>query len=715
MNESFKKKIFCRVKIMKNLFSLLLLLHISSLLNAQTLDLPPRPAGALTGSEFAQLVWDFSLTDRENEIYAQIMSGNIPDFQRNLVPINFNQTVGGVNYQVIYYVLPDYVAVGSDTNYFLIPMTPILAQKLCNNLQCTVPTRKMVDQIWSNATVKLAPAPISPSPAMTTVPVFWEHNQIVWQQRQAVIQSHPLGELVAGNKKDVVISNLIYGNPPPNRVVIYGWHYQNGTPIQPLYSGHSETYVDYSHGIRLVQDSITINGQPASIKSILQNDSLFILLSDEGRIPQPYYPLTTSINPPKAWCVISNDENSLKLKIHNDPDATHYLVHLSTNGINFPNSVLLEKHNLVINGLHNDSVYYIRLQAVGTDTSSFSEVLAGIPDHTGKKVLIVNGFDRPYAGNTRDFIRMHASAVKNYGYNFESSSNEAVTYGLINLNEYDIVSWILGTESTVDETFSTSEQSYVSLFLQNGGAFFVSGSEIAWDLDNRGSASDKNFFWNYLKSEYIADAPNNQSNTYYTAEGITGSVFEEITSINFDNGTHGTYNVSWPDVINGKNGGINVLNYSGLASLNAAGVVYKGFFSGGTTNGGLVYFGFPFETIYPESKRFDVMNKVLEFLSDLTDISDNTNYLPQEYILYQNYPNPFNPSTTISWQSPLGSHQTLKVYDLLGREVATLVDEYKEAGKYEAVFDASELSSGVYYYRLQTENYTAANKMIVIK
>ncbi len=710
---------------MKNLFFLLLLLNFSPVLTAQTLNLPSRSPDALNGSEFAQLVWDFSLTDRENEIYAQIMSGNIPDFQRNLVPVNFNQNVGDVNYQVTYYVLPDYAAIGSDSNYFLIPMTPILAQKLCNNLQSTLPTRKMVNQIWSNATVKLAPAPISPSPAMTTVPVFWEHNQIVWQQRQALIQSHPLGELVAGNKKDVVISNLIYGNPPPNRVVIYGWHYQNGTPIQPLYSGHSESYVDYSHGIRLVLDSIVLNGQPASIKSVLQNDSIHTLFSDEGRIPQPYYPLTTSsIKPPRAWCVLSNGENSLKIKIHNDPDATHYLVHLSTNGINFPNSVLLDKQNLVITGLHNNSLYYIRLQAVGIDTSSFSEVLAGIPNTAGKKVLIVNGFDRPYAGNTRDFIRMHTSAVKNYGYNFESSSNEAVTYGLINLNNYDIVCWILGTESTFDETFSTSEQSYVSSFLQNGGALFVSGSEIAWDLDNRGSASDKVFFLNYLKAEYVADAPDNQSNTYYTAEAIAGSAFDGITNISFDNGTHGTYNVSWPDVINGKNGGVNTLKYSGLASLNAAGIVFKGLFSGGITNGGLVYFGFPFETIYPESKRFEVMNKVLDFLSDLTNVSDNTNQPPQEFILYQNYPNPFNPITTISWQSPVGSWQTIKVYDVLGREVATLVDQYKEAGYHEVEFNTSSplgsgnivnLSSGIYFYQLTSGDYIETKKMLMVK
>jgi hypothetical protein len=701
---------------MKKYKVLLFLLSFPFLSSAQILNLPPRPVDALTGSEFAQLVWHFSLSDRENEIYAQVMSGNIPDFQRNLVPINFSQLVGGMNYQITYYVLPDYFAVGSNVDYFLIPMTPVLAQKLCNYLQCIMPTRKMVDQIWSNATVKLAPAPIPPSDSMTTIAVFWEHNQMVWQQRQAVIQSHPLGELVAGNKKDVVISNLIYGNQPPNRVVIYGWHYLNGTPIQPLYNGHSESYVDYSHGIRLVQDSVTINGQPASIKSILQNDSLHALFSDEGRIPQPYYPLTTSsINPPNAWCILSNGENSLTFKVHNNPAVTHYLVHLSTNGSVFSNTILLDKQNLVINGLQNDSIYYIKLQAVGTDTSTFSEVLAGIPNNIGKKVLIINGFDRPYAGNTRDFVRMHATAVKNFGYNFESSSNEAITYGLINLNEYDVVCWILGTESTADETFSNSEQYYVGSYLQNGGALFVSGSEIAWDLDNRGSNSDKNFFWNYLKAEYLADAPNNQSNTYYTAEGMVGFAFEGITNIAFDDGSQGTYNVSWPDVINGKNGGINVLKYVGLSSINIAGTIYKGLFPGGITNGGLVYFGFPFEAIYPESKRFQVMNKVLELLSDLTNISDNSNQQPLDYVLYQNYPNPFNPSTKISWQIPEAGQIAIVIYDVLGRKIKTLVNEYKQPGKYEVAFNADDLSAGVYYYQLQTENYKATNKMMVLK
>lgn len=72
----------------------------------------------------------------------------------------------------------------------------------------------------------------------------------------------------------------------------------------------------------------------------------------------------------------------------------------------------------------------------------------------------------------------------------------------------------------------------------------------------------------------------------------------------------------------------------------------------------------------------------------------------EEFILYQNYPNPFNPATSISWKSPISGWQTLKVYDVLGNEVATLVNEEKPAGSYEVVFDASGLTSGIYFYRL---------------
>ncbi len=90
---------------------------------------------------------------------------------------------------------------------------------------------------------------------------------------------------------------------------------------------------------------------------------------------------------------------------------------------------------------------------------------------------------------------------------------------------------------------------------------------------------------------------------------------------------------------------------------------------------------------------------------------------PKVFALDQNYPNPFNPSTKISWQSPVSSHQTLKIYDVLGKEIATLVDEYKEAGTYNVEFTINnlQLSSGIYFYKLQAGSFIETKKMILMK
>ena len=103
-----------------------------------------------------------------------------------------------------------------------------------------------------------------------------------------------------------------------------------------------------------------------------------------------------------------------------------------------------------------------------------------------------------------------------------------------------------------------------------------------------------------------------------------------------------------------------------------------------------------------------------------TDIDEkNIGNIPADFMLYQNHPNPFNPSTKIRWQTPISGWQTLKVYDILGNEVATLVDEYREAGNYEFEFNSlsniKKLSSGIYFYLLQARNYAKTKKMILLK
>ncbi len=88
---------------------------------------------------------------------------------------------------------------------------------------------------------------------------------------------------------------------------------------------------------------------------------------------------------------------------------------------------------------------------------------------------------------------------------------------------------------------------------------------------------------------------------------------------------------------------------------------------------------------------------------------------PKTFALFQNFPNPFNPTTVIYYQLPSISHVTLKVYNVLGEEVATLVDETKGPGEYNIRFDASKLSSGVYFYQIVADNFVSTKKMVVIK
>jgi hypothetical protein len=115
----------------------------------------------------------------------------------------------------------------------------------------------------------------------------------------------------------------------------------------------------------------------------------------------------------------------------------------------------------------------------------------------------------------------------------------------------------------------------------------------------------------------------------------------------------------------------------------------------------------------------DYMNKLNTLMKKhfgVEDKGNKENFIPMEYSLFQNYPNPFNPVTIIRYDIPKAGNVELKVYDILGREVMTLINnEKKEAGRYEVRFSAANLATGVYIYRIQTNNYVSAKKMLLIR
>jgi hypothetical protein len=710
---------------------LFIITSVLSMLSAQTnlnnlLNIPERGENAVEGSVFMESIKNLSFADRENAIKNELLSGNVPQHQRNLVEINAQfYDLNNNLHQIKYWVMPDYISIGSDSDFCRVPMGPITAQTVADWFNATMPTRKLVDNIYQNASVKLAPVPYAPvGNENEKVYKFIQHNNDI--QTQFNNANGELGELIGGTKKDVVISNKIVDPNRPNHVTIYGWHQLNGQPIQPLTNIHYNYYVDYSHGIRFLYSKVLVDGDTMNVRDILKDNILYKILSDEsGVMYQPTYLIDENLpNKPRSFGLKSELENEIKILLDTEPNVDKYHVYVSNDGINFDSLYSFYDEEYTFNTENSDSIIYVKLIAENSiGKSQASEILAVIPKPSDKKMLIVNGFDRSSDGNSYDFVIEHGKAAHYNNVVFESASNEAITNRLFELTDYEYVDFILGDESTADESLSYQEQILVANYLEKGGRLFISGSEIAWDLDYKGNSSDKYFIENYLKAKYSADAPGGISGTYYSAEGITGDIFEDFTTINFDNGTHGTINVNYADALIPDQNAEAVLNYKNVTNHKAAGIKYEGLIGNGSFPAKVIYFGFPFETVYLEETRNQLMTEIIDFFNKpVTSIDNEIVEFPNQFVLFQNYPNPFNPSTSIEYIVPSNEYVTLSVFDILGNKIADLVDEQQSAGKYSVTFDAgslsnrnSQLSSGIYIYRLQAGSFSKSKTMILLK
>jgi hypothetical protein len=254
---------------------------------SRDVKLPPRHGSAAGGREFVDRIKNASLQEREAATLREILSGNFPAFLRRFKTIPIRGTIQIENQQrevaTTIDVMPDYLAVGSEEDFVRMPMTPQTAQRIADAFGCILPTRKIVDAIDARAELQLEPRPLTRE--REAVATFLEHHEIIEGQRLR----KPLGALVVGIKKDIVLSPRIYERP--DRLAIYGWRQLDGRPIQPLTIVHSDRYVDYSHGVRLVRDEITLNGRTLKISQLLADPDLFALVSDEGVIDPPRYSL----------------------------------------------------------------------------------------------------------------------------------------------------------------------------------------------------------------------------------------------------------------------------------------------------------------------------------------------------------------------------------------------------------------------------------------
>lgn len=268
------------MRILLFIFSFVLPLSLFAQSEITALQIPSRNPDAETGSAFMQRMSLLDLEEREEEIFKAISAGNMPDFLRK--PIRFTDTFSdslGQSHVLTYEVMPDYLAIGSNEDYCRIPMNPYTAQRLANLFGGSLITAKISDHIYQNATLKLDPFFYKPvGRANESIEKFILHNEQIEKQKAEAKGKN--GQLIAGIKKDVILSNRLASLS--NKVVIYGWHKLDGLPIQPVYSGHVDWYVDYSHGIRLMNNQVIVDGQLVSVSEILRDPVLYQLLSDEN-------------------------------------------------------------------------------------------------------------------------------------------------------------------------------------------------------------------------------------------------------------------------------------------------------------------------------------------------------------------------------------------------------------------------------------------------
>ncbi|MFA6618042.1 MAG: T9SS type A sorting domain-containing protein [Candidatus Neomarinimicrobiota bacterium] len=355
--------------------------------------------------------------------------------------------------------------------------------------------------------------------------------------------------------------------------------------------------------------------------------------------------------------------------------------------------------------------YYVgSYDLIGSEVYNVSDTYSCKNTDSDFKVLIVDGFDRmaSYSLATHRFSAQTADAMDYWNVAYDASSNDAVIYSQVSIEDYDMLWWILGDESTADQTFNATEQTLVKAYLKQGGKLFVSGSEIGWDLDQKGTTNDKDFFHNYLKAAYVAD--NAES---YTVSGVDGTNFEHLSfRFSKDGAESDTYPEDYPDVLTTSGGSKSVLKY---ANNKTAAVAYSGAFPSGTKDGKVMVMGFPFEVIITKLQRELLAGEILLYMGYDSGVAVEES-LPESFVLRQNYPNPFNPTTTIEYSLNNSADIAILVYNIKGDLVRKFDMGYQSRGLHKMIFDGTNLSSGLYVYRLDINNEPVdAGKMVLSK
>jgi len=430
--------------------------------------------------------------------------------------------------------------------------------------------------------------------------------------------------------------------------------------------------------------------------------------------PRYYIQMNSAVNENFAKLLQAKyeSEDIVKLVISPQEEAVGYRVYISYDGETW---YLNSDENS-----NTSSISYVKVDVLnaffrvatvinsgGQNVEGFwSNILSAGYSPSPEKVLLVDGFARNYGsgnwqGYIHNFIKDYALYFTQKDINIESVNADYLTKSYNPLSNYNYIYWIMGDESTTDETLNSAEQNLVKTFLEKGGKLFVSGSEIGWDLYEKGSPEDKAFYNNYLKAVYQADDAGSS-----TVAGTPGSIFSDIT---FHIGQ--TYEEDYPDQVEPASGGQSVLKYD---NGKGAGISFSGQFGNGTATGKVIYFGFPLESTADNNCFMQIIDHSYLYFNDIV-LSNFEDEIPGDFILHQNYPNPFNPETTLSFELNEESVVKVELFNMLGEKVRDIFSGELTTGTHKFSINGTGISSGNYFVNFIINDKLYVQKISLLK
>jgi len=486
----------------------------------------------------------------------------------------------------------------------------------------------------------------------------WNANQVITKTLNRTIP-HPGGsgpDLVWDNCDIVVIVSKVGS-------AIYNSEIQQAVEMSIVSPDYVATMSSSS------PDVIIANSSTAEFTAVLYNQGL---LDDT-------YNITASLDGPAGWMGEFTTEN-----------GTYPFGDLDSVQVATGDSTLI---SVSVNPNYFNGAGVITLECASkNDPGTIVNVTFNVVTNTGVHLLVVDASEEGYGSIISNTLDGFYEGI--YGV----VSREALNAAGLDLSYFTMIAWAGGNSNPA---FYPGEVDNLQDYLDGGGNLLLAAHNLGSDIFETGGQSQfaQSFFNNYLHSNYIADFGQSYFMNGFSGDPITDGLQAPLNSV---------YTRS-PDEISAFDAFTTpIVQFGTGPKINSV--------RADNGNHRVVYFGFAFEQFNDVAIADTLVKRSVKWLTDGI-VLDNPveGPVPSSYTLEQNYPNPFNPATTIAYSIPQESQVSLKIYDVMGREVVELVSGKQTAGSYNVEFDASSLASGTYFYKLTAGEFISVKKMVLLK